>query len=215
MSSAEALTQKTLAMIVGPSAIGKSTLMNEMVRLHDDFAYVEAFTTRAKRPEEKTHYTFIDKQAAQELLDSNQAITIIEHPTTHDFYGTTIDSYPKRYNLLDTLANSVAEYRSLPFDRTVVIAVTAPADQWHKWFIERYPVPTTEAEKRLSEAVLSINWALNDPETHWVVNTEGALKEIAERAISYTLQPSEPEPNVPEWPYSILRRIEEGIWHKK
>jgi guanylate kinase len=211
MSAAESLSQKTLVMMVGPSAAGKSTVMNEMVRIHDDFAYVKAFTTRSPRPNEKTHYTFIDKEEALQLQETGQAVTYIEHPTTHDIYGTTIGSYPGQYNLLDTLSGSVALYRALPFEKTVTIALTAPSDQWQKWFLDRYPEPSEEAQKRLGEAVLSIKWALNDPETHWIINREGALQAVAEAAIATVLSPALNH-SIPDESHALLERISQGIW---
>ena len=208
------LESKTLIMLVGPSAIGKSTLMNEMATLHDDFAYVRAFTTRPPRPGEKGHYRFIDQEAAQRLKEEGRAITYVEHPTTQAVYGTTIESFPKQYNLLDTLSGSVHEYRSLPFKATVTLTVTAPINEWHQWFISRYPDKTPEAEKRLAEAILSIEWALQDPQTYWITNQEGSVSETAQKAIDTVLHPPQ-ERDVPPWPRAMLHHIKEELWHKR
>lgn len=207
----ESLGDKTLVMIVGPSAIGKSTLMNEMVRLDDDFAYVRSFKTRAPRPGEQSNYDFIDRQAAEDLLSTGQAVTYFEHPTTHDIYGTTGDSYPGRFNLLDTLSGSVDGYRKLPFADTVTISLTAPVDEWRQWFIDRYPTASPEAEKRLAEAALSITWSLEDDQVHWITNTAGNITETAAAAISLTLDPPA-VPSIPEEPRAMLELIQGGIW---
>lgn len=209
--STEKLENKTLVMMVGPSAIGKSSLMNEMVGQHNDFAYVEAFTTRQPRPGERSHYTFISQERARELHETGAAITYIEHPTTKDMYGTTIESYPKKYNLLDTLSGSVAQYRALPFERTLTLAVTAPFDEWRSWFLGRYPEPSPEAEKRLREAILSIEWSLHDTEVYWINNREGALREVAREAIAATLQ-LPLKKTVPDEPRIMLEQIKKGLW---
>lgn len=214
MTNREALSEKTLVMLVGPSAIGKSTVMNEMVRSQSDFAYVRSFTTRPPRENEQSHYDFIDRSAAKALLAADQAITHFEHPTTHDIYGTTTKSYPEKYNLLDTLSGSVTTYRNLPFEATHTLAITAPDHEWQQWFLSRYPEPSAEAEKRLEEAVLSINWALKDPETQWVVNSHDTVREVAKIAISLVVHPPA-ERTIPEWPRTMLELIQGDIWHKK
>lgn len=202
-------------MIVGPSAIGKSTLMNEMVRMRDDFAYVRSFTTRSKRPGEASYYDFITRDQALTIRENDEAITYVEHPTTHDLYGTTVASYPKRYNLLDTLSGSVVKYRSLPFKSTITIAVTAEPNEWRQWFLSRYPEPSPEAEKRLIEAKSSIEWALEDSSTYWVVNTPSNPQQGAKHIIDIVTEPNFAVTAPHEMPYAMLKLIEEGIWPKK
>lgn len=198
-------------MLVGPAAIGKSTIMNEVARLDDRFSYVRAFTTRAKRPGEKSHYSFISKQQASQLIHSGQAITHFEHPTTHDIYGTTAASYRTTYNLLDTLSIAVDTYQALPFARHVTISLTASPEEWRRWFLSRYPSPSEEATKRLKEAELSINWSLADPYTHWVQNKDGKTHEVAHQLIQIATSNHE-QTSTPTEPRAMLELIEKGVW---
>lgn len=210
----ESLHHKTLVMIVGPSAIGKSTLMNEVVRQHPEFSYVRSFTTRAKRAGEESHYDFIDKTTALGLKESGKTVTFFEHPTTGDIYGTTAASFPNRYNLLDTLSDTVAQYSLLPFKQAVTITLTAQPAEWQAWFLERYPAQTAEATKRLAEASLSINWSLNHPETYWLENPANKIAETAAKLIDIvTNQPS--HTSIDDTPRAMLELIERGIWHRK
>ena len=177
------LKNKTLVMIVGPAAIGKSTLMNEVVRQNPaNYGYVKSFTTRSRRPGETAHYNFISREHAISLHQSGQTITYLDHPTTHDLYGTTASSYTAPINLLDTLSGSVKAYRTLPFAQTITISLTTPAEQWKKWFLARYPKSSDEALKRLAEAEQSINWSLQDPETLWLIN-DNPIEAVAARCI--------------------------------
>lgn len=177
------LSQKTLVMIVGPAAIGKSTLMNEIVRQDSKtFGYVKSFTTRSRRPGETAHYNFISREEALSLQQTGRTVTYFEHPTTHDLYGTTPASYIAQINLLDTLSGSVDDYRKLPFTHTLTIGLTAPVEQWKEWFLQRYPEPFDEAIKRLAEAKRSIMWSLGDPETFWLIN-DGPIETVAARCI--------------------------------
>ena len=208
----ESLKAKTLVMIVGPTAIGKSTLMNETVAHDDEFSYVRSFTTRRKRPDEVSHYDFISRNEFEDLRQNGQTITYFEHPTTHDVYGTTAASFPNRYNLLDTLSGSVQSYRDLPFKDTVTVSLTAPIDQWQEWFLGRYPEPNEEAKKRLGEAVLSINWSLSDKQASWLNNPKGQVAMTAAKLIDTVIdRPETPQP--PE-PHAMLELIERGVWLK-
>ena len=175
------LSQKTLVMLVGPSCIGKSTLMNEVTRQNPEaYGYVNSFTTRSQRQGEVTHYNFISKEEALSLHDAGQTITYFEHPTTHDRYGTTIASYTSPINLLDTLSGSVKGYRDLPFKKTITISLTTSPEKWREWFLERYPAPSDEATKRLAEAKQSIRWSLDDAETLWLINDD-TIETVATR----------------------------------
>ncbi len=205
------LQGKAIVMLVAPAAVGKSTIMNEVVAQDSRFSYVSAFTTRAKRPGEQSYYDFISKQEADKLIKTGQAITHFEHPTTHDIYGTTAASYRTEYNLLDTLSIAVDTYRNLPFERHITISLTASADQWQTWFLSRYPTPSEEATKRLKEAVSSIDWSLNDPNTYWLQNREGETRRVAQQLIDIVVS-DQPRTSAPPEPHAMLERIEKGMW---
>ena len=179
------ISDKVLVMLVGPSAIGKSSIMNACVRQDERFAYVRSFTTRARRPDETvSHYEFISEATARQWHRDGKTVTYVEHPSTHALYGTTVESYPGRYNLLDTLSDSVDTYRDLPFETTYTISLTAPVEQWQRWFLWRYPSPSGEANKRLEEAALSIEWSLGQTHDHlWLVNSQDQLDQAATHLI--------------------------------
>ena len=177
------LLDKTLVMLVAPSAMGKSTIMNEVTTIDSHFGYVKSFTTRDRRPGETAHYDFISRTEALRLHDQEQTITYFEHPTTHDLYGTTAASFGASYNLLDTLSGSVNLYCTLPFAKTITISMTTPPELWRERFLMRYPKPSSEATKRLEEAVISINWSLGDQSTKWLINDD-TPEDIAKKLIA-------------------------------
>lgn len=208
----EVLNDKVLVMLIGPSAIGKSSLMNQVAADDDNFGYVRSFTTRPPRPGEKTNYEFIDRSTAQQLIDNQLTATQFQHPTTGHIYGTTAASYTHRFNLLDTLSGSVAIYRQLPFETTVTITITAPPQQWRQWFLARFPEPSREAQQRLAEATQSIRWSLQDEPTYWLVNHAGQLAKSAANLID-TVKTSRPATEPPNEAHGILNLIERGeIW---
>lgn len=179
------LTDKTLIMIVGPSAIGKSTIMNQVVQLDSTFGRVKSFTTRPPRAnDEPNQYFYLQTDQLASLTAQNKVVSQVTFPTTGQTYGTLDTSFGSQYNLLDTLANSVDTYRNLPFKKTLVISLTAPAESWRQWFITRYPIPSQEARQRLDEAMLSISWSLRqDSDHYWLINDQ-PVHEVAQRLIA-------------------------------
>ena len=179
------LTNKTLIMIVGPTAIGKSTLMREVIRIDPRFSYVQSFTTRPARPGERSSYRHISEAEAATLHSQGKTLTWIVHPTTQVIYGTTADSFQTEYNLLDTLSNTVQLYRDLPFHRIVTISLTADASDWRRWLAMRFPEINDDLQKRLREAKASIEWSLaQDTDHHWLVNNEEHLGDVARQVIA-------------------------------
>ncbi|MES2876464.1 MAG: hypothetical protein V4678_03250 [Patescibacteria group bacterium] len=180
------LSAKVLVMIVGPSAIGKSTLMNEIVRRDERFSRVRSFTTRPPRNnDEPGHYLYMtnDERLAQQV--SGDIVTDVLFPTTGYHYGTVAKSYGSGYNLLDTLAHSVDEYEQLPFKRTVTISLTTNPDTWQNWLTMRFPSGGSDMKLRLEEAVASIEWSVAQTDNHyWIVNEPGDVVGTAERLIT-------------------------------
>ena len=209
MTDTTQIADKTLIMIVGPTSMGKTTLMAAAAELDPEFSYVISFTTRTARAGEDT-YRFITRTEASELRDSGQAITFVNHPTTGDYYGTTIESYTTPYNLLDALSGTVAQYRGLGFKSTVTISLYAEVAEWKAWFLKRYPEPTLEAQKRLDEARSSLAWSLRDSETCWLFN-HGDPTDVARRLIE--IARGGPRDNGVEKAKALLEFIKTGtIW---
>lgn len=218
--SSQSLSEKTLVMLVAPSAMGKSTVMQAATQLDPDFSYVRSFTTRPPRLGEET-YTFLDTAQVKSLRARGEAITYTVFPTTGFIYGTTLESYQSKYNLLDTLANSVDQYRALQFEKTITMTLTAPVERWQTWFLARYPEESDEAYKRLEEAKLSIKWSLNDPETLWLVNNdtpEDVAKSLIKEVLRVTSDRADPTTgpvnlNAISHAHAILNLVEKGaVW---
>lgn len=205
------LANKTLVMLVGPTATGKSTVIAATNRLDTSFSYVQSFTSRAQRDLNDNSYMFLPAEQAKRLHESGQTVTFIEHPTTGDIYGTTESSYRTEYCVLDTLFNSVNDYRSLPFSRTIAISITVPADTWVHYFLIRFPVESEEGKKRLEEARLSIQWSLAQTSDHaWVIN-DGAPDEAARKVIAVARGGSKGDDGA-DTARQLLAKIDQGVW---
>jgi guanylate kinase len=180
------LSDKTLVMIVGPTSVGKSSLMNEVVTLNPDYARVSGFTTRQRRSnDEPGLYRYVNESEAQAIIASPDLIQYAINPANNKLYGTTTMGYPGRVNLQDTLSGAVAFYTSVPFKRHVVISLCAEPDAWTDWLNARYPGSGIERRNRLKEAVASIEWSLAQSDDHlWLVNRRNELPKTARQLIS-------------------------------
>ncbi len=203
----------SLVMLVGPSAIGKSTLMNQVVAQNSDFGRVRVFTTRPPRSnDEAGMYRYLSISEAQEEIANGRVVQHATSPTTGMIYGTQLQDYTSRYNMLDTLSNVVDELRTLPFESTTTVTLYADPGEWHQWFLSRYPKQSDEASKRLEEAALSINWSLRDKNTYWLKNSSTMpIHETAANFIDIVLsQPTRTD--VPSEALTMLALLAKGMW---
>ena len=78
--------------IVGPSGVGKSTLINALMSSNPNrFQFSVSHTTRKSRPKEEhgVHYLFVEKDYFSRLVKRNK---FIEHFEVHgNLYGTSKD----------------------------------------------------------------------------------------------------------------------------
>ena len=185
------LAKKTLIMVVGPSAIGKSTTMNTVVAKDDRFQRVSGFTSRVARPnDEPGMYRYVTEdhyQQLQERIADRQLVQYAVSPVKDVVYGTEIGDYPGQYNLQDTWSSAVDNYRKLGFGEYKVVGLVADPLDWKKWFQTRFPLDDqAEALSRLTEAHQSLSWLLTQHanSVYWVKNRELAHDHAAEALIN-------------------------------
>lgn len=191
------LHNKSLIMLVGPAAVGKSFVMNYIVAHAPEFRRVPVLTTREARPDDEpgmfryqphtdsTLHTILDQIEARELVE------YVIHPTSGRLYGTTIEDFPGEYNLLATLSDIVDYFRRLPFKQTYVIGLTTDLGTWQQWFEARYPHSSDERSKRLHEALLSLTWLLaSERQSYitWVKNSPDTSEKAAQTIMTLVKQ---------------------------
>ncbi len=179
------LANKSLVMVVGPSAAGKSTVIDHLASTDDRFGKVRSFATRDPRPDDtpETMQTFerTDEAYAEILraIETGDVVQYVPFPASGDIYGTFSDSYPGEYNLVPALSQSVAGFEALPFrSHHTVGLVTEPA-YWGAW-LESRAFDERTRNKRLAEATQSLEWLLGTSSASIVVNKPGIPSQAAE-----------------------------------
>lgn len=209
------LRDKTLVMCVGPTAVGKSFIMNKAVELDDEFQRVSVFTTREPREDDEPGMfqpLMHDDENVWALLDQmerGELVNFAIHPNTGRIYGTTPEDYSGKYNLLATLSGAVTQLRALPFASTHVIGLASR--DWAQWIMRRYSEDSNERKKRLREAVGSLEWLLKAPEVIWLENPSGEGTKTARQLIDIVKYNKAGDPSAREIAEQMLTAAKEMI----
>lgn len=159
-----------LMMIVGGTGVGKTSIIKQL-----GLPYVVADITRPIRPDEingldynfRTDYD----QLANEIKQRNFVqINVFE---TGDFYGTRASAYPEvGFAVVGVVAEKVPQFRQAGFSDTITAFVTPP--EFLEWMgrLDRHNVETEQLGARLAEAKKSFQFALQDNQTHFILNDE-------------------------------------------
>lgn len=205
---------RRLVLFVGPSAIGKSTLINEITNQDEEFAHVSGFTTREPRIDDEPNlYRYVSKAQVRDLIANRELVQYAIHPATDDIYGTELHDYPALFNMKDSLSGAVRSFRKLPFQRAWTISITAPPEAWRAWFVARYPSPSDDAENRIHEARQSIEWSLaQNDQHHWLITYPDDVAKTARTLIDIVKNPNEQTSLVPDEPRRLLDFLDGKIW---
>lgn len=186
------LSQVHFLALIGPTGIGKNTVARELVESDGRFKKVISHTTREPRmgevegidyyfePNSKENLRIIEEQ-----VDLGSMVQIARHPTAADMYWSNLGAWnPGGVSLLDTLPDAVMKLREITFGQRTEIMLTAQPEEWQGWFAQRVAeLSQDKAEARKKEAMLNIEWGLEQDNAEWVVNRAGKLRKTARRII--------------------------------
>ena len=137
--------------------------------------YVPSDTTRPMRPDEIEGLDYFFRTDYEQLaseIKNRQFVQVIVGPAG-DFYGTRASVYPQVGRAVyAVVADVIPTFRQLGFSETTSAFVTPPT--FLEWMnrIDKHNVETDQLAKRLEEAKRSFNFALNDPQTHFILNDD-------------------------------------------
>ena len=166
------LKNVTLVAVVGPSGVGKTTLMEAAAAVNPQLQFVIATVSRAPRPEERdgVDYHFRTKAEMLEHIKRLEYVNVAPS-LTGDLYTTDPKSFPQNgIGMMAIWADAMPYFRSLPFRAMRTIFVTPPSYEIWQQRIGTHKFTADQLQKRLAEARRSFEFALHDPEVTVVVN---------------------------------------------
>lgn len=154
-----------LLVVVGPSGVGKSTLISRLIKeFPESFGYSVSHTTRQCRAGEVngTSYHFVDTEAFKDLVSKG---AFLEHAVVHDtWYGTSEESVRKvlaedRVCFMDLDIIGAQNLKKHPTLRSMVVFVVPPSFEILE---NRLRARGTETEakilKRLADGKEWVDW---------------------------------------------------------
>jgi guanylate kinase len=159
-----------LLMIVGPSGVGKTTLIENL-----GFTFVPSDTTRDSRPGEKQGVDMnFRKDYGQVIADMEVGRFVqVAVGASGDLYATKDSSYPDSgVATMPVMADVIPIFRNLGFKRTITAFIAPPT--YNEWMrrIKKPGLIDKDIKERLPEAERSIKFALSDSQTHFILNDD-------------------------------------------
>jgi guanylate kinase len=158
----------TLCMIVGPTGVGKSTLIE-----HSDLAFVPTDTTRQPRPGERDGIDMHFHKDYDQIISDIKAGRFVQIAlgASGDLYATRDTSYPTSgVATMPVMADVIPIFRGLGFKKTITAFITPPSyEEWMRR-IKKPGLSDQDIQKRLPEAERSLKFALHDDQTHFILN---------------------------------------------
>lgn len=80
----------TLIVLSGPSGVGKSTVIAQLLKQRDDIHFSVSFTTRAPREGEVNgvNYNFVDRAEFERMIQAGELLEYAEY--VNNYYGTSL-----------------------------------------------------------------------------------------------------------------------------
>jgi guanylate kinase len=159
-----------LLMIVGATGVGKTSIIKRL-----GIPYVPTDTTRPKRPDEiegMDYFFHTDYDQLVADIKNRQFVQVAIGPTG-DFYGTRASLYPQvGLAVYAVVADVVPMFRTLGFNETITAFITPPS--FLEWMdrMDRHNVERDQLTPRLKEGKRSYHFALNDEQTHFILNDD-------------------------------------------
>ncbi len=185
------LSTKVLSLLIAPTAVGKSTIVKEVLGQQTTWSEVGSFTTRPRRPNDPDNYRTgsegITTASMIEQINNGELVNYSIHPAGY-IYGTPPESFPSGYNLLPVLPDSVPVLQRAGFKRVETSYIVTEVEAWKIRLGDRISDPSISA--RMEEAVVSLRYGLdNADDLNFIENAGGpeGLQIAVQNIIDITL----------------------------
>ncbi len=171
------IAQIDLLAVVGPTGVGKTTLIEEL-----RIPYVRSDVTRAPRSNEKNHRDYNFRDDYLELIEQIKRGEFVQFYVSGfgEFYGTHIDSYPdKGTAAMAVIAELIPHFTKLGFRSLHPIYVMPPS--YAEWMRRIGTERSAQIDARIDEARRSLSYA-QDHESDFIFvlndTLEHALQDV-------------------------------------
>jgi len=191
--TADHIKDISIAMIIGATCVGKSTIIKTVTELDPDFSNPGGFTTRELRPTDAKSYRQLDNKPESlagflEQVKRGGPVQYNVYDTGH-IYGSEVRDYTTPFSVLDTQYSAVKNLARAGFESTHPIAIVTPPEQYVSQLKDRFgPNPDKDDMKiRLAEGEKSLVFCLEqEDDVAWVINRSGDAKAAAFEVIGLT-----------------------------
>lgn len=160
--------------IIGPTAVGKTTLINKLISQHPTVQLIVTDVSRPARHGERdgTDYHFRSRTQMLERIKRREYVNLAPS-VTGDIYASHPGSYPtKGVGIMAVWADAIPYFRSLPFASFTPVYVLPP--RWETLLArmaERQFTPD-QLRGRLLEMRESLQFAISEQNLVFVINDD-------------------------------------------
>lgn len=170
----------TFIIVSGPSTVGKTTIVEELLKRVPGATRITTITTRAPREGERDgeDFFFVSREEFKDLRDTGKLVEWSEHfdnyyGTSHDYLRELLAGHPIVFGVLDINGMRQAKERE-PSTRTIFIKPGDP-DDLKRRLVERTDLHSEkEREERLARSVLELE--STSKYDYIVTNIDGKLE---------------------------------------
>lgn len=166
------LEQVTFTAVVGLTAVGKTTLIRQASMREPSLHMVVNNTSRDPRPDEREGIDFrFETRAYMEERIAHHEFVQVAPNLFGDLYATAAEDYPSDgVCVLPVLADAMPAFRALPFKSVRSVYILPP--DWEAWQerLKQHQFNTDKLMQRLAEGKRSLQYALDDIDTQFVIN---------------------------------------------
>lgn len=177
---------KSFTGVIGPFGIGKTTIVDEALRLEPSLAPINTTTTRQRKSGDPSGFTTAEDGITftffREAVKNRQLVNYSVIPDV-DIYGTFPEDFPAEYTIGPFLPAGIRHIEKARFKSHRFIYLVASGELWRE-FIEksRRGMPDKEFQARAHEALDSIRFAERNSELFDFVENTGGPDGLARTA---------------------------------
>ena len=145
--------QGRLIAIVGPSGVGKDTVMEAMQASRSDRSLVKRHITRPPDPLGENHYALSNEEFGKALDQHKFVLAWTAHGLSYGISSEAIRNHNNGHDMLINLSRSVLEKANQVFDRLIVINLSAAPEILLDRLEKRGREPAQEIKARLQRSI--------------------------------------------------------------